>query len=53
VLEKSTWGRDKDVHPGKAVTLIFEVLPANDDASGEAVKPAYRAQDIKYLDRLS
>jgi hypothetical protein len=52
VLKQSTWSRDKDVHSGKTVTLIFEILPTNDDASGEAVVSAYRPQDVKYLDRL-
>jgi len=31
MLEQSAWGRDKDVHPGKALALIFEILSANDD----------------------
>jgi hypothetical protein len=33
MLEQSTWGCDKDVHSGKAITLIPEVLSANDDTS--------------------
>jgi hypothetical protein len=33
MLEQSTWGCDKDVHSGKAVTLILEVLSPNDDTS--------------------
>jgi hypothetical protein len=33
MLEESTWGCDKDVHPGKTLALILEVLSANDDTS--------------------
>jgi hypothetical protein len=31
MLKQSTWGCDKDVHPGKTLALIFEILSANDD----------------------
>ena len=47
------WGRDKDVHSRKTVTLIFEILPANNDTSGDAVVSAYRPQDVNYMDGLS
>ena len=53
MLKQSTWGCDKDVHPGKTLALIFEILSANDDTGREAVVSAYGPQDIKYLNRLS
>jgi hypothetical protein len=33
MLEQSTWGCNKDIHSGKTVTLILEVLSADDDTS--------------------
>jgi hypothetical protein len=33
MLEQSTWGRNENVHSGKTLALIFEILSANDDAS--------------------
>jgi hypothetical protein len=52
VLKQSTWGGNKDVHSGETLTLIFEALSADDNASRKAVVPAYGPQNVKYLNGL-
>ena len=52
MLEESTRCRDEDVHARKPLSLILQVLPANHEASREAMESANATQDVEDLDGL-
>ena len=52
MLKESSRRRNENVHARKPLPLVLQVLPTNDEPSGEAMEPANATQDVEYLDGL-
>ena len=52
MLKESARRRDENVHARQPLSLVLQVLPTNDEPSGEAMEPANATQDVEYLDGL-
>ena len=53
VLQKSTRGRDENIHSRQALAFVFEILPTDHEPRRKTMIAAYGTQYVEYLDSLA